>query len=226
MKSILILFAVYSAAILPMIFPQALYNFALNLGVSWTFSYILSWIVVILFSFITAFLCRKHVLGKARIWLPILAFVSPIGGYFASNPIYQGDFSKMGIEKSNSDNAVLADVLAYNPDFNGIVCVASPNCPYCVEAVRTKMKVLHKRNKIGVLVYLGFGDANTVEEFKERSNAHDVTFLLNSDPDGGIDIDEPVIPVFIYIKNGEIVHLWRNDQIGYPAMDWMESGLN
>jgi hypothetical protein len=49
--------------------------------------------------------------------------------------------------------------------------------------------------------------------------------VLNSNPEGGLDIDEDVIPVFIFIRDAKIVHLWRNEQLGFPALDWIESGL-
>ncbi len=208
-----------------MLFPNLAYELALKLGLSWTLAYLFGWILVLLFSAATAYVCRKNILGHTRIWVPILAFAIPLAGYFATNPIYQGDFNKTGKVKDISENAILADVLATTPDFNGLVCVASPNCPYCLEAVQTRIQVLSKRNRIDVAVYLGFGDENTVAEFKERTDSKHVPFILNSEPDTGIDIDEPVIPIFLFIKDKKIVHLWRNDEMGYPALDWIEGGL-
>jgi hypothetical protein len=215
----------YIIALIPAIFPKQLIGFGLSLGLPWTMHYVLLWILVSVFAILTAIQCWKTLQGHPRFWATFLAFTIPLGAYFAANPIYQGDFNKYGKTQDILENDILSDVLIHNPDFSGLVCVASANCPFCIEAVREKINVMHKRNKVSTLVYISYGDSSIVEYFRELSGAPDIEIIVNSNPEGALDIDESVIPIFIFIQNGRIVHLWRNDQLGYPALDWIESGL-
>lgn len=204
---------------------EILQKWSIGTGFSWVFAYLLQWIIILLVSFLLARSLFKNLNSHFRIWLPILAFLILPGAFFAVNPVYQGDFNKRGLEKDISENQILTDVFNAYPDFTGFVCVASPSCPYCVEAVRTKIKFIHKREKIQTLVYLGAGDESIANQFKDLADAPDVNVVLNSNPESGIQLGESVIPVFIFIRDGKIVHLWRNEQLGYPALDWIESGL-
>ena len=215
----------YIFALLLVVFQKQVFNICVGFGLPWSFVYIQLWLVMLLFSVYTAILCWKILKGHTRIWVPILAFVIPLASYFAAAPIYRGDFNKSGVNQDITDNGILADVLTYKPDFDGVVCVASPHCPFCVEAVKDKMNLVFKRNKIDVLVYLAFGDDIMMQDFRKRAEAVTIPIIVNSNPNSGLDIDENVIPVFLFIKNNKIVHLWRNDQLGYPALDWMEGGL-
>lgn len=215
----------YPLALVLVIFQKELFDVCVGFRMPWTFVYILLWIVIFLISALTAVLCWKTLKGRARIWVTILAFVIPLASYFAATPIYIGDFNKFGQKKDINDNGILTDVLTYKSDFDGVVCVSSLHCPFCVEAVKDKMQVLFKRNKIDILVYLAFGDDIMVQDFRKRAEALTIPIIVNSNPNAGLDIDENVIPVFLFIKNNKIVHLWRNDQLGYPALDWMEGGL-
>lgn len=197
----------------------------INQGFSWVLSYLFPWVLVLLFSFLIA----KNVFGlfksNVRFWLPPLVFLILPALFFSMFPIYEGDFNQSGKPKDLSENQILSDVLSVKPDFEGLVCVASPNCPFCIEAVQTKIYHVFQRAKIDALVYLGFGDEDTVNKFRLNADAPEMPIVLNSNPEGGLDIDEDVIPVFIFIRDAKIVHLWRNEQLGFPALDWIESGL-
>jgi hypothetical protein len=162
---------------------------------------------------------------KFKLVLAVFVFLISSGIYFAASPIYEGDFNKTGKSQNIRDNQILNDVLNYKPSFEGVVCVASPHCKFCIEAVKTKMNVLFHRNQIDVLVYLGFGDDKILGDFRVNTEAQEIPIVINSRPDLGLTIDEAVIPVFLFIRGGKIVHLWRNEQLGYPALDWMESKL-
>jgi hypothetical protein len=215
----------YLLALIPAVFTKSILNFGLNVGLPWTVLSILIWILILLLAAITAIHAFKILQGHSKFWVPILAFTIPLGSYFAANPIYEGDYNKLGTSKDIAENDILKDILGFKSDFNGLVCVASPHCPYCLEAVREKVQMLHKRNKIDVLVYMAFGDEKTIQDFRMRAESPNVPIIVNSNPNSGLDIDESVIPVFLFIKDSKIVYLWRNDQLGFPALDWIERGL-
>lgn len=143
--------------------------------------------------------------------------------HFSLNPIYEGDFNKMGQTKSLVNNQILTDVLKLDSNFEGLVCVASVNCPYCIEAIRNKVNLVYERGKVNALVYLGAGDAELLRVFRVNTDAPNIPIVINSNLDGVIDIDEKAIPVFLYVKNKKIIHLWRNEQLGFPALDWIEN---
>ncbi len=216
----------YIVALVPSIFPNQIFDFGLSISLPWTVHYISIWIMVALFALLAAVQCWKTLRGHPRFWVTFLAFTIPLGAYFASNPIYQGDFNKLGVHVNyDHDNAILQDVLSYKSDFEGLVCVASPSCPFCIEAVRDKIQVLHKRGKVDIVVYLPNDDGTNFKNFRALSQAQDVPIIGNSRPEMGFDIEENVIPVFLYIKDNTVIHVWRNDQLGYPALDWIESRL-
>jgi hypothetical protein len=117
----------YIIALMPAIWPKQLFNFGISIGLPWTVHYILLWTLVLIFALLSAIQCWNKLQGHPRFWVTLLAFVIPIGAYFAANPIYQGDFNKQGnYVEYGHDNIILQDVLNYKPNFNGLVCVSSP----------------------------------------------------------------------------------------------------
>lgn len=195
-------------------------------GFSWVLTYFFPWFLVLLFSFLAALQMFGLLKSHVRFWLPIVSFLVLPSLFFAMNPIYEGDFNKSGKPKDWIENQILMDVMNLDSNFEGLVCVASPSCPFCVEAVQTKIYHVYKRGKVDALVYLGRGDTDVANQFRVNADAPEIPIVLNSAPDDGLDIDEKVIPVFLYIRDGKIIHLWRNEQLGFPALDWIESGLH
>jgi hypothetical protein len=216
----------YLLALLPAIFTKQIVDFGISFGLPWTFNYILVWFLVLFFALLAGIFCIKKLKGRIRFFLASLAIIIPLGSYFAANPIYEGDFNKRGTEvEYGADNIILQDVLNYKSDFNGLVCVASPSCPFCIESVRDKVRALHLRGKVDVAVYLPVDDGSNFKGFREITQTQNVPMIGNSRPDIGFDIEESVIPVFLYIQNGKVIHVWRNEQLGFPALDWIEKAL-
>lgn len=225
MKKNLYLILFFALGLVIAVLHGFVFNLALRMGFSWVVAYLTPWIVVVLSSIAAAYIVFKRTNQLRRLWLPVVVFAVIPAFHFVLNPVYQGDFNKIGREIELEENLILGDVLNFNSDFDGIVCVASPSCQYCIEAVRTKIRHLHQRGKIDVLVFLGFGNDTILNQFRVDANAFELPIVLNSNPALGIDIDESVIPVFMYIREQKIIHIWRNDQLGFPALDWIENKL-
>lgn len=204
-------------------FGSVLVLYFLRWGFSWVASYVLPWLCVILLSFLLAKTIRYLVKGHYKKWLPVVVFLLPLLIHFSLNPVYEGDFNKMGQRKSLVNNQILSDVLKFDSNFEGMVCVASGNCPYCIEAIKDKVNLVYERGKVNALVYLGAGNEELLRVFRVNTDAPNIPIVINSNFDGVIDIDENAIPVFLYIKNKKITHLWRNEQLGFPALDWIEN---
>lgn len=218
-------FVYFFLGTLIVIFFGALQNSLINLGFSWVWVYLIPWLSILAFSLLSARMLFQSLTRHFRIWIPILLFFVLPSLFFLLNPVYEGDFNKSGKSVEIFENQILADVLSHNSDFSGVVCVASPSCPYCIEAVKTKINPVFKRGKINAAVYLANGNLNTINQFRMNSNAPEIPIVVNSKPELGIDIDETLIPVFLFIENKKIVHVWRNEQLGFPALDWIESGI-
>jgi hypothetical protein len=215
----------FALGLITAVFHGFVFNVALSIGLSWTFAYVLPWIIVVLTSFAAAYGVYTSFKNRSKIWLPIVLFAVNPATHFVFNPVYEGDFKKNGREVNLKENLILSDVLRHKADFEGLVCVASPSCPYCIEAVKMKIRHLYQRGKIDILVFLGFGNDDIVKQFRVDTDAHELPIIINSNPALGIDIEESVIPVFIYIREQKIIHIWRNDQLGFPALDWIENRL-
>jgi hypothetical protein len=216
----------YVLALLPSIFTKQFIGLGIEIGLPWTMNYVLIWIAVLIFALSAGVLCLKNLKGRIRFFVATFALIIPLVSYFAANPIYEGDFNKLGSHVDyGTENLILQDILCFKAEFKGVVCVASPSCPYCIEAVRDKIRFIHKRGKVDAAVYLPQDDGSNFKNFRAITQASDLDMLGNSRPDIGFDIDENVIPIFLYIRDGKIVHVWRNDQLGYPALDWIESDL-
>lgn len=226
MKKNSIALIICTLAFLPLLKPSFLFDKLLQSNASWTLSFLSNWIVVFICGLIAGIILYKNLKGIQKYIFSLLVFLTPLGIYFAVNPIYEGDFRKKAITRDIDKNDILSDVLAYKKDFNGVVCVASNSCPYCVVAVRNHIRLLHSRNKAqDVLVFLSYGDETVIKEFREKTESSNVPIIVNTNAEGKIDLETAAIPAFIYIKKGKIVHQWRNDDMGYPALDWIESGL-
>lgn len=226
MKKNSVALIIFALAFMPIWKPSFLFDKLLQSNVSWTLSFLSNWIVVFVFGLLAGLILYKNLIGIRKYVFSILVFLTPLGVYFSMNPIYEGDFRKKATSRDIDNNDILSDVLAYKKDFNGVVCVASNSCPYCVMAVRKHIRLLHSRNKVqDVLVFLSYGDETVVKEFREKTESTNVPIIVNTNVEGKIDLETAAIPAFIYIKKGKIVHQWRNDDMGYPALDWIESGL-
>jgi hypothetical protein len=223
-KRILILFLFLS--LLPSIKPDFLFDLLLNKGFSWLFSYLSNWFVVLILTGFAVYFSFK-VIERYRILIGILIFVIPLSVFFAVNPIYESDLKKKGLALEIENNPILVDVLRYAPEFDGLVCIASSGCPYCVMSVRETISKLHMRKKnADVLIFLPRGDESTIKNFREKSGAMQIPIIVSSLNDGKIHLDIPGVPAFIYIKNNKIIHQWSIDNLGYRALDWIENGLN
>ncbi len=208
------------------IFHKHLFYALIALKFSWVLAYLFPWISLLTTSVLFALAFRKVLIGSMRLWLPWVSTLLMLSLLFALNPVYEGDLNKSGNPMDIQNSRVLQEILSKDAEFEGLVCFASATCPYCIEAVRDKMLLLHQRNQVKVLVCLAENNPLSLGQFRIATGAKDLPILLNSGSDFAKELGESVIPFFVYVKAGKIVHLWRNEQLGYPALDWIEKGLN
>jgi hypothetical protein len=208
------------------IYPIELIRFGILSGWGWTFSTLTHWIVITGLSIVIAVqlpVKKNWKTTMLRICIPFL-----FGGiYFARNPIYQGDYAKKGTEMNLADNSLVKEITAINPDFDGIVCIAAVWCPFCKEATRQRLKIMKNRKPdLDVAVYLADKDSTAIDYFIQETGADNLQYFQVQDSSGMVALSHGAYPTFVYIKNKKVIHKWRNDQMGYPTLDWIENKLN
>jgi len=191
----------------------------LRLGISWTISKLLPYIFTIIVGVYLFYLIRKITFKSSilKYSLASLTLILPFIIGFAMNPIYEGDFSKLGEDK----------IINSSPsDFkkNGLTVVTIPDCPFCFGAIE-KLKTLKQRNpslKIDFVVCSS--KAEFLKTYKEEINgAFNVRTADN--PDSLAKTSGFRFPAFFYVSELKPKNKWSNDQFGVRAMDDLESML-
>jgi hypothetical protein len=214
-------------AVVAIFIKESAFNVGVDANLSWTFSSLLTWIIVLLLSVVAVLTLRNLI--TAKLVKTLFTFLLPLlllGLMFAVNPIYVGDYVKKG-EALNIDNHVLLDILEdYKSDFDGIVAVVDYNCPFCRIATKERLKKIQTRNnKIDLVLTLNTSNQEIIDDYTESTESESLYYLVHQPEKDIIDLIKGAYPSFVYIKNGKIIHKWKNSELGYPALDWIESGL-
>lgn len=207
---------------------NGVFHYCISAGYSWTFSALSSWVIIFICTVLILWITIR---SKERRLLHIIIGASlSIGllvGNFIVRPIYQGDYTKKGQTVTINENSLLSIVLEKNPNYDGLICIASPSCPFCKEAAETRLKVMKERNpKLQIGIALFTSDSSHIEQFQSETETENLDYYLSPDEKGTIDLCHGAFPTFIYIKDKKILQIWTNGEMGYPALDWIENKLN
>ena len=103
--------------------------------------------------------------------------------------------------------------------------IASPSCPHCMVAAN-KISLLKARNpKRDVKVLMYTLTQEKIDDFISDSGVDDLDYKLTENENALLALCQGKFPSFFYIKNKKVVHKWNNRELGYPALDWIEAGL-
>lgn len=230
---IILSLAVVSAIALITIQSQVISDFTLStFNWGWMASYLFPrvltialgvWLALISISFINGGKLLKLGLGTLVVGLCI-------GGYLMINLPYLDDWNRTGSELSEEElgsTGYVEDFL--NNQFNnyeGIVCLALPDCPHCISSMPKLEKLQSRVNDLNVSVLVFADDSTGLQRFSGHVGPTGIPVFLAPNPKESYVLSRGRFPSFLYLRNGKIVHRWRNGQFGYPAMDWVESKLN
>ena len=205
--------------ILSILFFKKIEFFALNIGLSWTFSKLLPYLLLIIvgcLGFISLLKISFPSKIVKMIVLPI-SLILPFSLGFALNPIYEGDFSKSGgqVIENNSPSDFTQD---------GLTVVTIPDCPFCFGAIQT-LKVLKQRNPnltINFIVCTSKKEyiKNYLTEIDGKFNVR-----LSNNPDSLAKTAGFKFPAFIKVQNKKPIYKWSNDEFGVRAIDEFESNF-
>lgn len=205
---------------------QAIFETLIDWGFGWTISAITPWILIFAMSFTIMYvLLRKLRLQKGK-WALVLIPILFLGFNFAINPIYEADYIKNG-EELNIESHILLDSLNNRDDsFTGLVCLADVGCPFCKIATKSRLNVIKKRYpESKIYVTLNSRKQKYIDQYIEETGANDLDFLKIDQSKELLELSKGRFPSFVLIEKGKIVHRWNNSQLGYPALDKIESYL-
>ena len=77
----------------------------------------------------------------------------------------------------------------------------------------------------GIIQFIFSLDSAKIDNFIQETGASNLTYILAPDEKGTLELCQGRFPTFFYLKNNNVIHKWDNNNIGYPAYDWIEDGL-
>lgn len=165
----------------------------------------------------------------AKIGIGILISVICVGGYLAINLPYIDDWVRGGesLTGEYDGNQIELFLNSTQPNYDGLIFMALPNCPYCFEAY-PKLELLKQRDaRLDVSVFVSARDTSGMNFFIEHVGSNDVIpVYLMDNREQATALSQGKFPTFLYFKDGKVVYRWSNNQFGFPALDWVENRLN
>lgn len=206
---------------------ESIFLFAVENNFSWTLSKLLPWMLVLVTGLFGSILLSSLI--TRRVWKRIHIVSTPLillGFMFGLNPIYAGEFTKNGVEL-DVDSHELIDILNdYKPGFEGLVAVVDYNCPFCRKVTEGRLQNIYDRNEdLDLVLTLNTSDSITIENYTRETNSEKLNYVYHEPSSELLNLIEGVFPTFIFVKQGKILHKWKNSQLGFPAIDWIESKL-
>lgn len=196
-------------------------NFLLNLGLSFTLSKAIPYLLFVVFGLLLAFSffkkSKNERIGKIpKLIISLVLFVAPFLIYFAIHPIYEGDFS---------NNSYSIDSKVDFPRKKQLTIIALANCPYCIQSIETSK--LLKKNNPGIRIEYWVMSTNPVHLLKYKKllgNTAQVKLKAGISDDLAV-IAKGSYPTFVISDNNRSIKAWNNDSFGVMAMDEVCSGF-
>jgi glutaredoxin len=197
-----------------------------SLGLSWTLSKLLPYILFLVIGIFFAVIFHKKfkLLKPLKIIISLAIFVLPFLLYFVYSPIYQGDFSNSGYTVSSENRF---------PDKKQFTVYVLPNCKYCVSSTATLKAMIRKNKGINLVIrVLGHTDNDSLKYVKLMDNLVPVTMNSSNNSIEKVQIKELItitqgeFPTFVLSKNGKAIKAWHNDSFGVRAMDEVDHYFN
>jgi glutaredoxin len=190
-----------------------------SLGLSWTLSKALPYILFLIigFSFSVIFYKKLKILKLLKLIISLAIFVLPFLVYFVYSPIYQGDFSNSGYIVSSENRF---------PDKKQLTVYVLSNCPYCIQATTTLKNMLFNNKRIHLEIKVIGNHMNDKIKYQRLINQlGDVSLYKKSDSllrepiKAMLKLTEGEFPTYVLSESGQAVKAWHNDRFGVRAMD-------
>lgn len=186
-------------------------NLLLDFGLSFTLAKVLPYLFFVALGAVLAFVVYKRDLKPGLKWtLVVLLTVVPFLGYFAINPIYQGDFANkpFPVKVRNSYTTEVKD---------GLLVMAIPGCPYCLEAT-DELKKMKKANPQLNITFMVMGDPLNEEPYRDIAEGKFKVISCDNPPLFNASVGSSY-PTFMKVKKGVAIQYWTNNEFGVLAKD-------
>ena len=192
-------------------------SFLLEIGLSWTMSKIVPYLISILIGLIFVLILRKKkgklkplfswIIGSTLFLLPFLL-------YFSFSPIYQGDFS-------NIYRVEHIEQIQKERTSNRLVVISIPYCPYCMGSIE-KIKMVKERVPNCEIEYVVCTQDTTSLKWYRAETGNKAQVKQAKYPGFYRQLADGRFPTFAYISKDEI-KIWSYDDFGVGALDMIES---
>lgn len=202
-------------AALLLIFFQSLKLLLLDMGFSWSLSFLLPYVFLLLFGFLLA-KTFKNVLQKLNPWLQktiiILLFGLPFGIGFGIYPIYQGDV--FGQSKT---------VVNVYPEFNSydLVLLTIPECKYCHETIKNMNKLVERNPRIRILYIVCSSNSGEIQPYRRKLHKK-IDVRLAKNLNNMTSLAGSSFPVYLHAQ-GKQLRWYDNNNFGTRTLDAIEN---
>ena len=214
LRKLIIPFTLY---VLFVLFHKSITINTLNLGSSWTFSftapYILSLIAIFLFAYQFNSVFKQKLNSFSKI-ISIVSFFVLGGIAFAVNPIYEGDFS------NTYDEIVITGTKEVVPE--GLTMLALPGCPHCYGRIGTLNRLLKRNPGLKIQIIFQANAESVIAEYESKLLSN-ISVLVYENDKMLNQLGIRKYPAFLYNNNEGLLHKWKNDDFGNPALDFIEA---
>ena len=188
--------------------------FFLNIGLSYTLSKVMAYLLFPLIGFVIWLIIRKRIKRKgiSVITLAVLC-LGFFFAYFIQYPIYEGDFS------NNSKPVEVKSELDQIKE-NKLVVISIPNCPFCQQSIGRMLDFQRRHPKVKIEYRVCVNDSlaeQAVNYYSELAkNKIPITQAKAGKQLAGIA--DMSFPTFVLITKSKKVK-WSNDNFGAGALD-------
>ena len=212
-----LLFSLIPLQILVIVFFVKIQNILLDSGFSWTLSKISPYVILGITGFIIGFLLFKATRNLKKLLRFLVIPISVVAGFaigFALHPIYAGDYNRSG--KIPAAQTTLADAKG------DLVMVALPDCPFCHGAVSLLNKLQERNPQLKISILVTGKDPQTLLSFRNEADKR-IIIRHPKNQEKLLAVSGYHFPTFLQVKNGKVMEVWTNEELGFPALDHLES---
>lgn len=189
----------------------------LQLGLSWTFSALVPYILVAIAAFLVGYQLSLFFKGKSRPvsrFVFLLSFFASCGIAFWVHPIYEDDFSNnvQHITLKSNDGDIFD---------HGLTMVALPGCPYCFGRIPLLNKLKSRNPELSLTVLMVKESEETFEVYN-RELVGTINVSISKYGNLIAQTTKGRFPAFFFRTENDEIMYWDQRDFGNLALDWIE----
>lgn len=186
-------------------------SFFLNLGLSYTWSKALPFIIFIILGIILGRFLFKRSKSTLMKIVSIIAIFIPFGIYFAINPIYEGDFSNTSITVQRT--AEMSELKGKK-----LVVISLPGCKYCKESIQVLKEIQDRHKNLEVEYVVTSSNSSDLDFYLEKSKGI-FPVRLAENVEAMAKLANGHFPTYVLVNNDKPFETWSNNTFGISALD-------